>query len=93
MRHQNNSVYVSFSVFDLSILSWITSVLTIVTQIADITLTEVRIYTTSQPLQLSDEVGDEMGYANVVDEKGVIINGLGCREYEPTQEKKNLATL
>lgn len=93
MQHQNNSVYASFSVFDPSILSWITSfsVLTIVTQIADITLTAVRIYTASQPLQLSDEVGAEMGYAYVVDEKGVIIiNGLGCREYEPSTHRKYL---
>ena len=95
-----NGIYASSSVFDPSILSWITSffVLTIVTQIAATTLIAVRIYAASQLLQLSEEVEAEMGYHyrnDVVDdspEKGML--GCQCRKkYERTQREKYLATL
>ena len=85
-----NGIYASSSVFDPSILRWITAffVLTIVTQVASTTLIAVRIYAASQLFQLSQEVEAEMG--NIVDEKEV--NGLRGRKYEP-QREKYLATL
>ena len=93
-----NGIYASSSVFDPSILSWITSffVLTIVTQIAATTLIAGRIYAASQPFQLSGEVehgyGVQAGIGNVVDEKKVTVLKGGMK-YEPTQREKYLATI
>ena len=90
-----NGIFASSSVFDPSILSWVTSffVLTIVTQIAATTLIAVRIYSASQLLQLSEDVEAEMGNNLVAGEKDAG-KGLGCRKnYEPTQREKYLATL
>ena len=85
-----NGIYASSSVFDPSILSWITSffVLTIVTQISATTLIAGRIYAASQPFQISGEVEDGMS-DDVVGEKKV----KGGRKYESTQREKYLATV
>ena len=93
-----NGIYASSSVFDPSILSWITSffVLTIVTQIAATTLIAGRIYAASQPFQISGEIehgyGVQAGIGNVVDEKKVTVLKGGMK-YEPTQREKYLATI
>ena len=93
-----NGIFASSSVFDPSILNWITSffVLTIVTQIAATTLIAGRIYAASQPFRISGEIetGEIMGTAgddsDVVGEKG---RGGGRKYYEPTQREKYLATV
>ena len=97
-----NGIFTSSSVFDPSILNWITSffVLTIVTQIAATTLIAGRIYAASQPFRISDEVeaGEIMGNgddSDIVGEKrrGGGGGGGGRKYYEPTQREKYLATV
>ena len=96
-----NGIFASSSVFDPSILNWITSffVLTIVTQIAATTLIAGRIYAASQPFRISGEVeaGEIMGTAgddsDVVGEKRRGGGGGGRKYYEPTQREKYLATV
>jgi hypothetical protein len=82
-------MFASSSVFDPSILSWITStfVLTIVTQIAATILIAARIYAASQPLHISgeDAHGVEAGKG------GDIVGGKKGRKYEQTQREKYLA--
>jgi len=80
-----NGISASSSVFDPSILSWITAtfVLTIVTQISATTLIAARIYAASQPFQVSGEVPDN--------EYGVRNEGKSGTKYERTQRDKYLA--
>ena len=93
-----NSIFSSSSVFDPSILSWITSffVLTIVTQISATTLIAGRIYAASQPFRISG--GGEVEEAEKGDNNNVVGDKLkGSRrrnlKYEPTQREKYLATV
>jgi hypothetical protein len=92
-----DAIAASSSVFDPSILSWITStfVLTIVTQIAATTLIAARIYAASQPFHISGEVEDvEAGEGDhgVVGGGGEMVGRRGgTRKYEPTQREKYLA--
>ena len=99
-----NGIFASSSVFDPSILNWITYffVLTIVTQIAATTLIAGRIYAASQPFRISGEIetGEIMGTAgddsDIVGEKrrgGGGGGGGGRKYYEPTQREKYLATV
>ena len=98
-----NGIFASSSVFDPSILNWITSffVLTIVTQITATTLIAGRIYAASQPFRISGEVeaGEIMGTtgddSDIVGEKrrGGGGGGDGRKYYEPTQREKYLATV
>ena len=89
-----NGIYASFSVFDPSILSWITSffVLTIVTQIAATILIAVRIYAASKLLQISEDVEAEMGNNYIVDDEKDVNGSGGKRKYE-SQRERYLTTL
>lgn len=86
-------MFASSSVFDPSILSWITStfVLTIVTQIAATILIAARIYVASQPYRAAEDA-PEGGY-----EMGVVIGGgkkeMGGRRYARTQRDKYMAVV
>ncbi|KAF8802765.1 hypothetical protein BYT27DRAFT_6751895 [Phlegmacium glaucopus] len=86
-----NAIAATSSVFDPSILSWITStfVLTIVTQITATILIAARIYAASQPFQVSGEVPDNEGVGDIVGGK----KGQVGRKYERTQREKYLGVV
>ena len=84
-----NGIFASSSVFDPSILNWVTAtfVLTIITQISATILIAARIYAASQPFQVSGEVPDH-GYGVGV---AAGIGKGGGRKYERTQREKYMA--
>lgn len=88
-----NGIAASSSVFDPSILSWITStfVLTIVTQIAATILIAARIYAASQPFRVSGEVPEDGYGAGLGDAIGDGKLRKEGRRYERTQREKYLA--